>query len=92
MVEPIRIRQENGEDPRWRGNVAIYPVFASPSIVDIIIIMAGTISWNIGAGKPANKHVRAGQDKLFVPHRASDAVRPTLKRGTLEQLIQQRTR
>lgn len=70
------------------SDLSSFCVAALVSIVDIIIIMAGTISCNIGAVEPANKHVRTGQDKLYMPHRASDAVQPRLKRGTLQQLIQ----
>lgn len=50
------------------SDLSSFCVAALVSIVDIIIIMAGTISWNIGAEEPANKHVRTGQDKLYVPH------------------------
>lgn len=51
------------------SDLSSFCVAALVSIVDIIIIiMAGTISWNIGAEESANKHVRAGQDKLYVPH------------------------
>lgn len=62
------------------SDLSSFCVAALVSIVDIIIIMAGTISWNIGVEEPANKHVRAGQDKLYVPHRASDAVWAGLKK------------
>lgn len=65
------------------SDLSSFCVAALVSIVDIIIIMAGTISWNIGAEEPANKHVRAGQDKLLC-----HIERPTrLKRGVLQQLI-----
>lgn len=50
------------------SDLSSFCVAALVSVVDIIIIMAGTISWNIGAEEPDNKHVRAGQDKLYVPH------------------------